>query len=175
MVVAAMAVGLGLFGIGGPGAAATNAMAIAAVETPTRNQVAEDRGEGQATASHAAPDTSFVTFDDRRLRAVATLTVSVTAYCPDVRSCGRWADAQTASGHSIWTNGMKLVAADTDLLPIGTIVTVPGYNHGRPVQVLDRGALIKGHKLDVLFATDRQARQWGEQKLQVTVWAYADG
>ena len=114
------------------------------------------------------------TFDGRSIRPVRQLAMRVTAYSPDSRSCGKWADGQTASGYSVWTNGMKLVAADTSVLPFGTIVTVPGYNDGRPVQVLDRGGRIKGNRLDVLYPAHQIARNWGVRELAVTVWEYAD-
>lgn len=113
-------------------------------------------------------------FDGRPLRKVRTLGMKVTAYSPDARSCGKWADGVTASGYSVYTNGMKLVAADTRLLPFGTIITVPGYAGGQPVQVLDRGGAIKGRRLDVLYPTHEIARQWGVQQLDVDVWEYAD-
>ncbi|MEM9882259.1 MAG: 3D domain-containing protein [Planctomycetota bacterium] len=115
-----------------------------------------------------------LTFDGRPLRPVRTVRMLTTAYSPDARSCGKWADGITASGYSVWTNGMKLVAADTDLLPFGSIVTVPGYHGGRPVPVLDRGGAIKGHRLDVLYPTHERALRWGAQRLDVTVWEYAD-
>jgi 3D (Asp-Asp-Asp) domain-containing protein len=81
----------------------------------------------------------------------------------------------TASGYSVWTNGMKLVAADTSVLPFGSLVSVPGYDDDSVVPVLDRGGAIKGNRLDVLYATHEQAQRWGRQTLQVTVWEYADG
>lgn len=114
------------------------------------------------------------TFDGRPLRPVKTVRMLTTAYSPDAQSCGIWADGITASGYSVWTNGMKLVAADTSVLPFGTIITVPGYNEGRPVPVLDRGGAIKGFRLDVLYPTHERALQWGAQRLDVTVWEYAD-
>lgn len=115
-----------------------------------------------------------VRFGHRTLRPVRTIRMVVTAYSPDARSCGKWADGITASGKSVWTNGMKLVAADTRLLPFGSIISVPGYNGGRPVPVLDRGGKIKGKRLDVLYPTHEIARRWGRQTLEVTVWEYAD-
>ncbi len=115
-----------------------------------------------------------VTFNGRPLRKVKQLNMLTTAYSPDEKSCGKWADGFTASGYSVWTNGMKLVAADTNLLPFGTIVTIPGYNNGNPVQVLDRGGKIKGHRLDLLYPTHEIALQWGAQRLEVEVWEYAD-
>jgi 3D (Asp-Asp-Asp) domain-containing protein len=100
--------------------------------------------------------------------------MKVTAYSPDEKSCGIWADGKTASGYSVWTNGMKLVAADTRLLPFGTVISVPGYNGGQPVQVLDRGGAIKGRRLDVLYPTHEVALKWGVQDLEVTVYEFAD-
>ena len=113
-------------------------------------------------------------FNGRPIRAVRTMTMTVTAYSPDARSCGKFADGITASLKSVWTNGMRLVAADSRLLPIGSIISVPGYAGGDVVPVLDRGGAIKGHRLDVLYPTHEIARQWGVQKVPVTVWEYAD-
>lgn len=114
-------------------------------------------------------------FNGRPLRAVRTITMKVTAYSPDEQSCGKWADGITASGYSVFTNGGKLVAADTSVLPFGTLISVPGYDNGDPVPVLDRGGAIKGHRLDVLYPTHKRALKWGVQDLEVTVWEYADG
>ncbi len=113
-------------------------------------------------------------FDGRPIRRKRTMNMVVTGYSPDARSCGASADGITASGYSVWTNGMFLVAADTRLLPFGTLVSIPGYNDGQPVPVLDRGGAIKGHRLDLLFPTHEIALQWGRQSLPVTVWEYAD-
>ena len=77
-------------------------------------------------------------FDGRPIRPVKSIRMRVTAYSPDARSCGRHADGITASGYSVWTNGMKMVAADTRLLPFGSLVSVPGYDGGQVVPVLDR-------------------------------------
>jgi len=113
-------------------------------------------------------------FGGRKVRPARTLWMTVTAYSPDHRSCGKWADGITASNKSVWTNGMKLVAADTRLLPFGSLLSVPGYDQGRVVPVLDRGGAIKGNRLDVLYPTHAIARKWGVQKLPVTVWEYVD-
>jgi len=113
-------------------------------------------------------------FAGRPIRRVRQMTMLTTAYSPDARSCGKWADGYTASGYSVWTHGMKLVAADTNVLPFGTLVSIPGYNGGRPVPVLDRGGKIKGNRLDLLYPTHEIALRWGAQRLTVDVWEYAD-
>lgn len=113
-------------------------------------------------------------YDGRPIRPVRTIMMTVTAYSPDARSCGKWADGITASNYSVWTNGMRLVAADTKLLPMGTLLSVPGYADGDVVPVLDRGGAIKGRRLDVLYPTHEIARKWGVQRIPVTVYEYAD-
>jgi 3D (Asp-Asp-Asp) domain-containing protein len=113
-------------------------------------------------------------FNNRPIRPVKTVRMLVTAYSPDEQSCGEWADGYTASGYSVWTNGMKLVAADTSILPFGSLVSIPGYDGGEVVPVLDRGGAIKGNRLDVLYPTHERARVWGAQRLEVTIWEYAD-
>jgi 3D (Asp-Asp-Asp) domain-containing protein len=130
----------------------------------------------EAPAPKAAPARKSVTpmFDGRALRKARTMEMVVTGYSPDERSCGASADGITASGYSVWTNGMKMVAADTRVLPMKSVISIPGYNGGKPVPVLDRGGAIKGNRLDLLFPTHEQARQWGKKKLTITVWAYAD-
>jgi 3D (Asp-Asp-Asp) domain-containing protein len=113
-------------------------------------------------------------FDNRPIRPVRTITMLVTAYSPDEQSCGEWADGITASGYSVRTNGGMLVAADTRILPFGSLLSIPGYDGGHVVPVLDRGGAIKGNRLDVLYPTHEDALEWGVQRLEVTVWEYAD-
>ena len=141
--------------------------------------VADEVQETVPPVAAAAPEAvvpvdNRPTFNGRPLRKVRTMGMEVTAYSPDEQSCGIWADGITASGYSVWTNGMKLVAADTRKLPFGTLISIPGYNGGEPVPVLDRGGAIKGNRLDVLYPTHEIARRWGRQHLKVTVWEYAD-
>lgn len=114
-------------------------------------------------------------FDGRPVRPVRRLTMEVTGYSPDARSCGDSADGLTATLHAVETNGHALVAADPTVLAYGSLVSVPGYDDGRIVPVLDCGGAIKGRKLDLLFPTHEQARQWGRHSVRVTVWEYADG
>ncbi|MCL4220283.1 MAG: 3D domain-containing protein [Phycisphaerales bacterium] len=114
-------------------------------------------------------------FDGRPVRPARVVTMVVTAYSPDARSCGDFADGRTATLHSVCTNAMQIVAADPRVLPYGSIVSVPGYASGDIVPVLDCGQAIKGNRLDVLYPSHSQARKWGRQRLKVTIWEYADG
>ena len=89
----------------------------------------------------------------------------VSAYCPCELCCGEWADGITASGMP--AEGF-LVAAPP-LIPFGTLLSIPGYNNGLPVPVLDRGGSIKGNRVDVLFATHYEALNWGRKTLTVKI------
>lgn len=120
-------------------------------------------------------DPSIRWFNGRPVRPIKRLVMTVTAYSPDAASCGEYADGMTATLHDVTTNAHRLVAADRRLLPFGSMVSIPGYDQGQIVPVLDCGGRIRGHRLDVLYPTHEQARRWGVQKLEVVVWGYADG
>ena len=60
-----------------------------------------------------------------------------------------------------------VIAADTNLFPIGTILHVPGYGYGR---VEDVGGAIRGYHLDLFFDDHATAREWGVRKKEITFW-----
>ncbi len=157
------------------------AMNEAAAEVSAEPEVApepETADAGPATNEETlqlAADGRTRWFNGRPVRPGRQYWMTVTAYSPDARSCGDSADGLTATLHSVHTNNMKLVAADTSLLPYGSMLTIPGYDSGEVVPVLDCGSAIKGRRLDLLFPTHEEARKWGRQRVLVTVWEYADG
>ncbi|MFP4138930.1 MAG: 3D domain-containing protein [Phycisphaerae bacterium] len=130
------------------------------------------RGETPAEArSRAAdPPAPEAEVEANAKRRTVTVEMLVTGYCPCRKCCGSFSDGKTASGKRINYNGGKFIAADTSLLPFGTMVSIPGYNGGRPVPVEDRGGRIKGRRLDLFFFSHHQARQWGARRIEVTVY-----
>jgi 3D (Asp-Asp-Asp) domain-containing protein len=128
----------------------------------------------QRGAVHAALPDDLKRFNGRPVRAVAQRRMLVTAYCPCAHCCGKNADGITAAGYSVFTNGGKLVAADTRILPFGTLLSVPGYARTEAVPVLDTGKAIKGNRLDVFFASHAKAKRWGARWLTVTIYDYVD-
>ncbi|HYE17233.1 MAG TPA: 3D domain-containing protein [Tepidisphaeraceae bacterium] len=97
-----------------------------------------------------------------------TVRMEVTAYCPCTKCCGPKAQGITANGQHVSYNDGKFVAADTDVLPFGTRLLIPGY-HADAVEVIDRGGAIKGNKLDVFFPTHEAALEWGRRQVDVIV------
>lgn len=113
-------------------------------------------------------------FDGKPVRPARVIMMKVTGYSPDARSCGIYADGKTATLKSVWTNGMRLVAADPKVLPYWSMVSVPGYADAEIVPVLDCGGAIKGNELDLLFPTHEIALRWGVRMVPVTVWEFVD-
>lgn len=124
-------------------------------------------GTGTAADAPAPAAASVVVSDVRPI--TYTIRMRVTAYCPCTRCCGPDAHGVTASGRRVSYNGGRFVAADTNVLPFNTRVSIPGYNGGQPVEVIDRGGAIKGNRLDVFFPDHATARRWGVRYVDVTV------
>jgi 3D (Asp-Asp-Asp) domain-containing protein len=113
---------------------------------------------------------SYHWFNGQKYLYWKTVRMRVTAYSPDRRCCWPYDGTTTASGLSVKTNHGKLVAADTSLIPMRSMVSIPGYHGGETVPVLDRGGAIKGKRLDVLMPNFNQARSWGTKDVEVKVY-----
>lgn len=100
--------------------------------------------------------------EDMPLSQWKAVAMTITAYCPCEKCCGKYSDGITASGHRI-QRGDKFVAADK-YFPFGTEIIVIGYNNNEPVEVLDRGGKIKGNHIDLFFPTHQKALNWGRKK-----------
>ncbi|WP_025694293.1 3D domain-containing protein, partial [Paenibacillus durus] len=62
-------------------------------------------------------------------------------------------------------HAVSTIAADPKVLPLGSILYVPGYGYAI---VADTGSAIKGHKIDLYFSTTKQVyREWGKQLVEV--------
>ncbi len=114
------------------------------------------------------------------------MTMEITGYC-NCGGCCNWHRPYLGLGSPVISSGSNkgkpkkigktasgstarygTVAADTSVLPFGTIVYVDGYGYGR---VEDRGGAIKGKKLDLWFPSHSAAMKWGRKKnVRVKVW-----
>lgn len=89
---------------------------------------------------------------------------TVTAYCPCEKCCGAYANGYTATGEKA-TQGVT-VAADPDVLPMGTEIELDGHTY----TVQDTGGAIDGNRLDLYFDSHDDALQWGVRE-KIVRWA----
>lgn len=97
------------------------------------------------------------------LVAGMVLYVTVTAYCPCDRCCGKWADGITASGRPAVEG--RTVAANW--APFGTVVQVQGFDVPKVVE--DRMAKRFSDRLDIYFRSHKDALAFGKRKLRVRI------
>lgn len=118
-------------------------------------------------------------------RTPVVMAMEVTGYC-NCGQCCSWERDWFGLGNAVVSSGpnkgrpkkvgytasgtlakVGTIAADTSVLPFGTIVYVPGYGYGR---VEDRGGAIKGRRLDLWHPSHGEAKEWGRKKMNVNVW-----
>ncbi|MED0958700.1 3D domain-containing protein [Bacillus paramycoides] len=96
--------------------------------------------------------------------------VEATAYTADPAENGYKAGEQVYSawGHyNLTANpGMKLIAVDPNVIPLGKTVNVEGYG---VAIAADTGGDIKGHRIDVLMPDKGSSSTWGRRTVKVTI------
>ena len=147
------------------------AESMPAVQSASIGTASIGTGEKTVAVSNVAANTSSNSIAQPVAHATQSrqLWMEVTAYCPCTKCCGPDAAGITASGLPVSHNEGKFVAADTKVLPFGSKLNIPGYGDNAAVPVIDRGGAIKGHRLDVFFASHQEALEWGRQWVMVTV------
>lgn len=94
------------------------------------------------------------------VREIYMEATGYTAYC---NGCS----GKTATGINLRANpNAKVIAVDPRIIPLGTKVWVEGYGYAIAA---DKGGAIKGHKIDVHFATKSQAYAWGRRTVLVKI------
>ena len=106
---------------------------------------------------------------------VRTIDVKATAYCLCKKCCGKSPSnpdyGVTASGLKIVPGtGMKVVASDPSVIPLGTKVYIEGLygasDYGYAI-VADTGSAIKNLKIDLYMDTHQMALNWGVKNVRV--------
>ncbi|OPA14535.1 cell wall-binding protein [Bacillus cereus] len=96
--------------------------------------------------------------------------VEATAYTADPAENGYAPGQQVFSawGHyNLTANpGMKLIAVDPKVIPLGKTVNVEGYG---VAIAADTGGAIKGNRIDVLMPDKGSSSQWGRKIVKVTI------
>lgn len=115
-------------------------------------------GLAAATAVLGAPAARAVPRDGDQLKMVAT------AYSVE----GKTADG-TRSREGV-------VAADPDLLPLGSRIRIEGAGrYDGEYVVEDTGPAIKGHEVDIYIRDDAEAKAFGRKRVKVQVLARGEG
>ena len=108
---------------------------------------------------------------------IKTIDVKATAYCLCKKCCGKSeshpAYGITASGLKIVPGtGMKVVASDPSVIPLGTEVYIEGLygasDYGYAI-VADTGSAIKNLKIDLYMDTHQMALNWGVKTVRVYI------
>lgn len=89
-------------------------------------------------------------------------TCTVTAYCPCVECCGRWADGVTATGLPA---GPGIVAVDPNVIPLGSTVVVDGQRY----LAADTGSGVEGLHIDICMASHEETVAHGVHAADVWV------
>lgn len=95
--------------------------------------------------------------------------VEATAYTADPLENGYkpGEHVYSAMGHDLTANsGMKLIAVDPRVIPLGSRVYVEGY--GTAIAG-DTGGAIKGHRIDVLMPDKASSSAWGRRQVRVVI------
>lgn len=93
------------------------------------------------------------------------IRVTCVAYCPCSVCCGRMTGL-TKTGTNAWRPG---IAVDPRVIPLGSIIHVPGYERAEWAEADDTGKKIKGRKIDIRFQYHWEAREWGIKYLDIKV------
>ncbi|MGD6968931.1 DUF348 domain-containing protein [Rossellomorea vietnamensis] len=89
--------------------------------------------------------------------------VSSTAYTGSCNGCS----GVTATGINLRANpGVKVIAVDPSIIPLGTKVYVDGYGYA---VAADTGGAIKGNKIDVFFPSKSEAYRWGRKQVKIKI------
>ena len=65
-----------------------------------------------------------------------------------------------------------IVAADPNVLPLGSVVAIETGNYSGIYEVHDTGAKVKGNLVDIWMPTNQECRQFGRRSVKLTVLKY---
>ena len=105
------------------------------------------------------------------------IEAKATAYCLCKKCCGKSEThpeyGVTASGLKIIPGtGMKVIAVDPNVIPLGTKVYIEGLNGAKDYGyaiAADTGSAIKDLKIDLSMETHEKAYQWGRKQVKIYV------
>ena len=142
----------------------------ATAQQETQNSTEEYEHSG---AEESVPESLVAAHTDKEPDVLLSLgEYKLTAYCSCEKCCGYWATirpvdsegkpiVRTADG-SVAKHGVT-VAADTDVLPFGTVLMIDGHEY----TVQDRGGAISGKHIDIYFDSHEAAKEFGVKYMEI--------
>lgn len=96
----------------------------------------------------------------------------ITAYCPCYKCCGKWANSRPLDKNGkkiVYTSSGRLakanwtISVDPRVIPYGKTVLIDGKKYSAD----DCGGAIKGKRIDMYFASHKDALKYGAQYKEV--------
>ncbi len=134
------------------------AVQIAAAQENETVEAAE-KTKPAASTNSAKSETATQTEQQPAPATGKTLVVSATGYS----TAEAGLSTHTATGIDL-TKNPRVIAVDPRVIPLGTMIEVPGYG----VAIAgDTGGAIKGNKIDVHFSSVAEANAWGRKTITI--------
>lgn len=100
---------------------------------------------------------------------------TATAYTADCRGCTGITKSGLDVRHTqVDANGRRIIAVDPTVIPLGTALDIRIVNAEGSTEIIeavaeDIGGDIKGARIDVLMATEKEARAFGRQDVKIRI------
>lgn len=118
--------------------------------------------------------TSNKKYNNTSSKVIKSMSVNASAY---IALCREGCSGKTRTGYdvrnTIYYNGMRIIATDTSVIPMYSIVKIEGFSE--KFIVLDTGGYIKGNKIDVLVKSESEAVKFGRKNLKLDIIRYGRG
>lgn len=98
-----------------------------------------------------------------------SLTMKLTYYTPNCKGCSGITKSGVNVKSTIYHDGMRIVASDSSIIPLGSIIEISDGVNTFKAQVHDIGGGINGHELDVLVSTTSEANSLGVRYAKVKI------
>lgn len=120
-------------------------------------------GKSKSEPKSEAKVTESKTTESKTSVEGKTMYMNSTAYTAFCEGCS----GVTRTGIDLRANpGLKVIAVDPSVIPLGTKVHVEGYGYAIAG---DTGGAIKGNKIDVYVQHRADALSWGRKQVKVTI------
>lgn len=118
---------------------------------------------GVAKELEIDPDLIEVSIREKKIETSESYLLgefTITAYCPCVDCCGKWADGYTASNTKAIEG--RTIAVDPEVIPLGSIIEINGAEY-----VAEDTGGFKGNYVDIFFNSHSDALAFGKKNIEV--------